>query len=236
MITPIRIVLLCGALATSAASSAAGPATIDAAGLYHDYCSVCHGDRGDGRSRARQGLIPPPRDFTTPGLAATMTRERMIDAVLNGRAGTAMVGWKTRLGHSEAAAIVDYMRARFMRAVPGAPPPASVPAVQAPPAAPRGDAQAGKTFYETNCATCHGLQGDGNGPRAYFIFPKPRNFLSRESRAALNRVALFRATKHGVAGREMPAWGKVLDDQQIADVAEYVYRAFIRPGAARPSG
>jgi len=25
----------------------------------------------------------------------------------------------------------------------------------------------------------------------------------------------------------MPAWGKVLDDQQIADISEFVFRAFI---------
>jgi mono/diheme cytochrome c family protein len=27
----------------------------------------------------------------------------------------------------------------------------------------------------------------------------------------------------------MPSWGKVLSDQQIADVAEYVFTAFIHP-------
>ena len=37
---------------------AAGPALahgddedVSAGDLYHEYCSVCHGDRGDGRSR-----------------------------------------------------------------------------------------------------------------------------------------------------------------------------------------
>jgi mono/diheme cytochrome c family protein len=39
-----------------------GPLKPDA--LYHNYCSVCHGDRGDGNSRARNSLVPPPRDFT----------------------------------------------------------------------------------------------------------------------------------------------------------------------------
>ena len=32
-------------------------AEIDAAALYHDYCSVCHGDKGDGKSHAMQGLV-----------------------------------------------------------------------------------------------------------------------------------------------------------------------------------
>ncbi|HSW52378.1 MAG TPA: c-type cytochrome [Sulfuricaulis sp.] len=217
----------------AAAASAAAPVETNAANLYHDYCSVCHGDRGDGRSRARQGLVPPPRDFTEPGLAAGMTRERMISAVLNGVPNTAMVGWKTRLSRAEAEVIVDHMRANFMRATAsGKAATASAPRALpvAAPAELRGDVKAGQAFYDANCATCHGVKGDGQGPRAYFIFPKPRNFLSREARAALTRPALFRATKEGVLGREMPAWGKVLSDQEIADVSEYVYRAFIRGG------
>jgi mono/diheme cytochrome c family protein len=43
---------------------------------------------------------------------------------------------------------------------------------------------------------------------------------------------LFAAVAHGRNGTEMPAWNKVLDDQQIADVAEYVFVSFIQPKAA----
>jgi len=28
---------------------------------------------------------------------------------------------------------------------------------------------------------------------------------------------------------EMPAWEKVLDRQQIADIAEYVFNSFVKP-------
>jgi mono/diheme cytochrome c family protein len=231
-----RCIALGAALAFAGTAGAAGRAVPDAAALYHDYCSVCHGDRGDGRSRARQGLVPPPRDFTAPGLAASLSRERMIEVTLHGKPGTAMVGWQSRLGRREAEAIVDYLRTTFMRtgAAPAATRAASGMAAPLPDGL-HGDVVAGKTFYESNCATCHGVGGAGDGPRAYFIFPKPRNFLGREARAALNRPALFRATRDGVAGREMPAWSKVLSDQEIANVSEYVFQAFIRSGA-RPPG
>ena len=43
----------------------------------------------------------------------------------------------------------------------------------------------------------------------------------------LTRQQLFNAIKNGVLGREMPAWGKVLSDQQIMDITEYVFQAFI---------
>jgi mono/diheme cytochrome c family protein len=95
----------------------------------------------------------------------------------------------------------------------------------------KGDLKRGGAFYLANCATCHGARGDGAGPRAYFINPKPRNFIEDASRARLNRVALYAAVSEGKVGSEMPAWSKVATPQQMADVSEYVFRSFIQ-GAA----
>ena len=74
-----------------------------------------------------------------------------------------------------------------------------------------------------------------HGPRAYFINPKPRNFIEDASRARLNRVALYAAVSEGKLGSEMPAWNKVATPQQIADVAEYVLQSFVlgKPVAQR---
>src|SRR5262245_60851632 len=34
----------------------------------------------------------------------------------------------------------------------------------------------GQAVYQTSCLGCHGEKGDGNGPMARFISPRPRNF------------------------------------------------------------
>lgn len=91
----------------------------------------------------------------------------------------------------------------------------------------KGDPAKGGVFFMTNCFTCHGVEGDGNGPRAYFITPVPRNFLLEASRQRLNRPVLFEAIANGRLGTNMPAWGKVLNNQEIADVAEFVFQHFI---------
>ena len=96
----------------------------------------------------------------------------------------------------------------------------------------KGDPKRGGAFYLANCATCHGAQGDGAGPRAYFINPKPRNFLEATSRARFNRVALYAAVSEGRNGSEMPAWKQVATAQQMADVSEYVFRTFVQPRSA----
>lgn len=91
----------------------------------------------------------------------------------------------------------------------------------------KGDPAKGGVFFMGNCFTCHGVAGDGNGPRAYFITPPPRNFLLETSRQRLNRPVLFEAITNGRLGTNMPAWGKVLSNQEIADVAEFVFQHFI---------
>lgn len=238
------------ALAGSEAVAAERSGKINAALLYHNYCSVCHGDRGDGNSRAKNSLVPPPADFTKRPLP----RDYMIAVVADGKAGTAMVGWKTQLNPKEVAAVVDYVLETFMAGTATAAAPQGLsgisahggreadakPAAQAAPGGLatvdmnlpfpsnlRGDAAKGEKFYMENCATCHGEKGDGKGPRAYFINPKPRNFLLEGSRAVYNRPALYAAISMGTLGSEMPAWSKVLNAQQMADVGEFVFRRFI---------
>ena len=233
----MRMILLAVIFVSAELSSSALSAATEVSSpreIYHQYCSVCHGDHGDGRSRARQGLVPRPRDFTAPGLAQELPRQRMIDSVLNGRPGTAMAGWRTRLAREQVESVVDYVRNTFMHgastAVANTHPPAG--ATPASASRPRGNFAAGKQLYDANCTPCHGVGGDGAGPRAYFIFPKPRDFTSEAARLTLDPARLFVAVRDGVPGREMPAWGKVLSDQQIADVGTYVYRTFVKADGA----
>ena len=294
--------------------------------IYKDNCSVCHGDRGDGRSRASNSLIPPPRNFTEAG---ELTRDYMIHAVANGKPGTAMTSWKSRFSPQQIESVVDYVRSKFMqeslelysssgrmaynhyckschgeqgqgalaegltapprsfsvgnaseelsrerivaavtRGMPGtlmwgysekltpgqigavvdyvrnelmvkitAPATLSSSIDMSLPLPTRlvANPVLGEQFFMGNCATCHGTLGDGQGPRAYFMTVKPRNFLDDRSLTTLNRPAIFSAVKLGRLGTEMPAWGKVLSEQEIANVAEFVFTNFIQRKAVSHS-
>jgi len=100
----------------------------------------------------------------------------------------------------------------------------------------KGDPDKAAVFFLQNCATCHGTSGDGEGPRAYFINPPPRNFLLESSRQRLNRPLLFDAISRGRTGSEMPAWRTVLSEQEIANLAEFVFQTFISPEDDMESG
>lgn len=227
---------------SDAAQQSSGPDKSHPAAIYHDFCSVCHGDKGDGKSRAQGSFARPPRDFTAPD-SRSLPRDYLIAIVRDGKAGTAMVGWKSQLNEQQIEAVVDYLRTAFM-GLPGAELSASATKSAAAPATGvnmsaafpnslKGDAAKGRDFYMKNCSVCHGTLGDGKGPRAYFINPKPRNFLEPGPQSSFNRPFLFEATAKGRMGSEMPAWNKVISDQEIANVAEFVFQSFIAPEGAK---
>jgi mono/diheme cytochrome c family protein len=240
-------------------------ATADASAgrrIYARTCSVCHGDRGNASSWAKGSLNPPPFDFTSYK-AKQLSRRHMINTVTYGKDGTAMVGWAIQLTREEIAAVVDYVRATFI--FPGdAPPPSPIagnrpldipsfgnstqsvtpdddrrgmPANMGEPFPKRlvGNLERGKALFLENCSPCHGKGGNGDGPRAYFIFPRPENFTGKRSRTELNRPALFGSIGTGIVGTVMPAWSTVLDEQAVADVAEYVFTTFINVADAGPA-
>jgi mono/diheme cytochrome c family protein len=204
--------------------------------VYARNCSVCHGDRGNGMSWARGSLNPPPFDFTSD-LARGLTREDMIEAASRGRPGTAMVGYARKLAPSEIEAAIDFIRDNFMGAAAAAGMHDAVTELgldHGLAGARQGDAQHGALLYRQNCVACHGEHGNGAGPRAYFILPRPRDFTAPAARLALNRPHLAASIAKGIVGSEMPAWETVLSAADIGDLAEYVFTTFVRP--AEPVG
>lgn len=216
--------------------------------IYEQHCAVCHGDNGSSAVWAKNGLNPPPRDFTSQVAQQELSRERMLLSVTHGRPGTAMMPFSSRLSEQEIESVVDFIRHNFMQKdVTGLvnqdedgnnslqpPVETSMNDSSAYPGMLVGDPQKGEKFYQSNCYVCHGKKGGGDGPRAHFNRPRPRDFTSRLSQEELTRSRLFKSISQGRRGSVMPAWSTVLSKQQIADVAEYVYQAFLHPEKKKP--
>jgi cytochrome c oxidase cbb3-type subunit III len=82
--------------------------------VWNGSCYFCHGYSGDARTVAADVLDPKPVDFTSAA-AARLTRDDMLRAVREGRPGTAMQGFASRLSPDEIAAVTDFVRDEFMR-------------------------------------------------------------------------------------------------------------------------
>jgi cytochrome c oxidase cbb3-type subunit 3 len=81
--------------------------------IYNFRCYFCHGYSGNAETLASTYLTPRPRNFiaTEP---ASLSREKMLDAVQNGHPGTAMRGFAGILSPAEVAAVTDFVRLEFM--------------------------------------------------------------------------------------------------------------------------
>jgi len=89
------------------------------------------------------------------------------------------------------------------------------------------DANAGKAVYERKCLLCHGDKGDGKGPAAELLLPKPRDFTKGiyKIRSTANKTPtdqdLLRIVTEGMPGTSMPAW-EVLPERDRRNVVAYI--------------
>ncbi|MBI4715008.1 MAG: cytochrome c [Nitrospirae bacterium] len=83
------------------------------------------------------------------------------------------------------------------------------------------DATHGKKVYDTNCAACHGAKGDGKGPAAATLNPKPTDFTSPEVMKDIPDPRMKKSIREGKPGTAMVAWGGILSDKDIEDVIAY---------------
>lgn len=165
------------AVSVDAKSGAIAPLrTVRGETLYGMFCSACHGADGYGTTM-RAGLWPGDADLwgrdwdvrsvmverrgtmevMVPSLhhadtLATASDEYLRRIIAHGRAGTKMPAWAEDGGLSddEITLLVRYIRGRDHPA----PDLAGV-------SASRGDARVGSALYRANCATCHGVNGEG---------------------------------------------------------------------------
>lgn len=93
-------------------------------------------------------------------------------------------------------------------------------------AAPVGVPEQGKPIFEQRCASCHGLQGRGDGPQAPFLSPRPASLISAGTSVKTD-AELFAVINNGKPRTAMPAWKDALNEQERRDVLAYI-RTLVR--------
>ncbi len=78
-----------------------------------------------------------------------------------------------------------------------------------------------KALYDKKCSQCHGVGGDGKGPAAEFVMPRPRDFTrgtykfrTTPSGQLPSDDDLFRSITNGVPGTSMPAWDMLTEEDR----------------------
>ncbi len=82
------------------------------------------------------------------------------------------------------------------------------------------DAAAGKEIFTTNCESCHGATGVGDGTAGVALDPKPANLVTFVPQ--VGNDYLFWRINTGKDGTSMVAWAGVLTEEQIWQVIAYI--------------
>jgi len=88
--------------------------------------------------------------------------------------------------------------------------------------------QEGREAYNRFCQGCHGPEGDGNGPAARFLRPRPRNFQVANFKFSSTRSGqlptdedLKRTITEGLMGSAMPGWD-LLPARTVTALVAYI--------------
>ena len=88
--------------------------------------------------------------------------------------------------------------------------------------------EAGKQLYSKYCSQCHNDNGDGEGPAAVHLRPRPRNFTTGKFKirttpngALPTHQDLVNIIRRGMPYTSMPAWPE-FTDQEVSNIAHYI--------------
>ncbi len=88
----------------------------------------------------------------------------------------------------------------------------------------------GKAVYTANCLTCHGEQGNGEGPAGAYMNPKPRNFTKDKFKAGDQPQQIFKTISLGLPNTTMAGFGHLSEEDRWA--ATYYLISTFRKSAA----
>jgi mono/diheme cytochrome c family protein len=182
------------------------------ANVYFENCAVCHGEDGQGRVGASLA-----KDW--PSIRPDL---RVKDTIINGGPGNLMPAWSQDNGgpldDEEIDALVCYILS-WQTGGPRVIYPTPTPAFRlslTPPPGVTGDPNNGALLYTSNCAVCHGLEGEGRiGAALDKVWSSIRPDLRVRS-----------VIETGVEDSAMPAWsqahGGPLTGQEIDDITAFI--------------
>jgi len=86
----------------------------------------------------------------------------------------------------------------------------------------------GKGLYSTNCASCHGEQGRGDGVAGAMMNPKPRNFTSLEGWTNGPKFTqIYITLQEGIVKRGMASYANLPPEDRIA-LIHYIHETFTK--------
>lgn len=203
--------------------------------IYDQWCSSCHGEKGDGKGPATDFVFPKPRDFTkgTYKFKSTGSGEPALDSdiirtIREGNPGTSMPAWK-RFSDDEVKALTVYLKqlSPDTFSIKGTP-----FKIGNPPGSKEKMIALGKDLYQSiKCWECHGKDGRGDGEKGWQekfkddwgskIYPADQTS-PWEYRAGGNLKDIFTTISVGFDGTPMTSYGDTVPEEKRWALAYYL--------------
>jgi mono/diheme cytochrome c family protein len=211
---------------------AAEGASLVGKAVYEQHCAACHGATGDGNGAATVWLFPKPRNFnaglfkiqSTPA-GSLPTDDDLFQTITRGMAGSSMPSF-TYLSEQQRRDVVQFVKYLTGETGPDgkrvnkfeeakakgeSKPPVNVP--PEPGVTVEALVKGKESFVRLQCFTCHGENGQGDGPSAPTLKDNwglplpPRDFTIGAFRGGSEGRDLYLRIANGLAGTPMPPFG-----------------------------
>lgn len=181
--------------------------------VYAQQCAGCHGADGQGNGPSAAFFTRPPRDLTNRAWMASRTDAQLTATLRHGVAGSPMPAFGDALTATQLGDLVAYLRQLSRSAA---------------------QPVATSALYVQACAACHGVQGNGQGPNAPQLSPRPRDFTDGRWQGGISDAELTQVLRQGRPGTAMPPFRALLSDAEIRAMVAQV-RAFGQARVPHPT-
>jgi mono/diheme cytochrome c family protein len=167
--------------------------------IYEEKCAACHGVNGDGDGPRAAQLPNPVPALSDPEVARQAVPAGWYLIVTNGNLDRFMPPFPS-LSDSQRWDVVAYALSLST----------SSTAIEQ-----------GAQLYQAHCATCHGVEGKGDGPQASGLSKPPTNLTDLAFGASKSGFDLYSSLVLGMPPA-MPAFGEKLNDEQRWAIVAYL--------------
>lgn len=157
--------------------------------IFISNCASCHGEKGDGSG------MNSAYDFTDHEKMINENSTAFFKSVTNGRQGTAMPAFGN-LSEAKRWGVIAHIWTFW---------------------ADMQSAESGKEIFDKNCASCHGLKGDGSGLQGAFDFNDLERMVNEKPED------FFKSVSNGRPNTSMPPWKNVLSESEEWGAVKYVW-------------
>jgi mono/diheme cytochrome c family protein len=170
--------------------------------VYTEKCAPCHGERGLGDGPSATDLPIPVVPVGKPEVARLSTPGQWYTIVTEGNMERMMPPFKS-LSDRQRWDVVSYAFSLSTS---------------------QEDLSQGEAIYQSMCASCHGIDGKGDGEAAGALATQPPDFTDQEYMVSNSAAEFFEVIQKGI-DPAMPGYDSTLSVEEIWQTTDYI-RAF----------